>query len=100
MQIPPSTSLLHALSRLGDMQANAAPRQVAAPQPSAPSAGTRPVTPPEAARAAAKAAFQNLKSSPVASPAAGAPAAGPSAAPSAPSTAKVLPRGSFINMVV
>jgi hypothetical protein len=84
MQVPPSTSLLHALSRLPDSPATSG---AAAPSRS------------EAARAAAKAAFQNLKTpAPIAPHAAAAvPATQP--APNA-QPGKILPRGSVVNIVV
>jgi septal ring factor EnvC (AmiA/AmiB activator) len=86
MQVPPSTSLLHALSRVSD--------------PSAPAAPSRA----EAARAAAKAAFQNVKN-----PAASTqvvPAApqqnsvAPATQASASQPGRILPRGSVVNIVV
>jgi hypothetical protein len=84
MQVPPSTSLLHALSRVSD--------------PSAPAAPSRA----EAARAAAKAAFQNVKtpSTQVAQavPQQNAVAPAASTAPSQPG--RILPRGSVVNIVV
>lgn len=86
MQVPPSTSLLHALSRLPDSPATSG---AAAPSRS------------EAARAAAKAAFQNLKTPAPIAPQTAAPApvlavqSAPSAAPG-----KILPRGSVVNIVV
>ena len=104
MQIPPTASLLHALSRVADPAASRA----AATQ-RAPAAGesAKPVTTPDAARAAAKAAFDAfragqaaqanaVKSQPDVQPAHSAHvAAQPAAQPT-----RIVPRGSVLNMLV
>ena len=105
MQVRPSNTLLHALSRVGE---GASVRQPTAAEQASQSTAT-PVTargvPSDAARAAARAAFQALK----------APAPGTAAQtqavvqpqPTAPAAqtmqatpAKILPRGSFLNILV
>jgi hypothetical protein len=101
MQIPPTASLLHALSRVDG------PRQAAPARPPAAADAPRPTTTPEAARAAAKAAFDAfragqaaqanaVKAQPVVQPAQTAP----TAAAAAPQPTKTIPRGSFLNMLV
>jgi hypothetical protein len=97
MQIPPSTALLHALSRIGETPS--APRQAAAARADAATETTRAVTTPDAARAAAKAAFQALR------PAQPAPANAvtqpqPQTAVQQQPLARQLPRGSCLNLVV
>jgi hypothetical protein len=93
MQIPPSTALLHALSRVGDN----ATRQPAPPR--ADVATDRAVATPESARAAAKAAFQALRpAQPVPVGAAAQPPVPSAAAPHQP--AKLMPRGSILNVLV
>jgi hypothetical protein len=86
MQVPPSTSLLHALSR--------------AAESSAPAATSRA----EAARAAAKAAFQNVKTPAVSTQIAQAAPQQNSVAPTAQALTsqpgRILPRGSVVNIVV
>jgi hypothetical protein len=86
MQVPPSTSLLHALSRTAE--------------PSAPAATSRA----EAARAAAKAAFQNVKnpaaSTQLAQAASQQTAVAPTAQASTSQPGRILPRGSVVNIVV
>ncbi len=104
MQIPPTASLLHALSRVNDPAASRAPTTQRAPAATDPA---KPVTTPDAARAAAKAAFDAfragqaaqanaVKAQPVVQPAQPAPvAAQPTAQPT-----RIVPRGSFLNMLV
>lgn len=104
MQIPPTASLLHALSRVNDpattrLPANARPQAAAEP--------ARPATTPEAARAAAKAAFDAFRAGQIAQANAvkAQPTVQPSQAPTtaagpAPQPTKVIPRGSFLNMLV
>jgi hypothetical protein len=94
MQIPPSTALLHALSRVGEN----APAQ-ARPAPRTGDESVRATVAPDAARAAAKAAFQALR------PAQPAPVnvvTQPQAAATATQQqpARQLPRGSFLNVLV
>ena len=95
MQIPPSTALLHALSRVGEN----APAQ-ARPAPRTGDESARATVAPDAARAAAKAAFQALR--PAQPPAPVNVVTQPQAA--APATqqqpARQLPRGSFLNVLV
>jgi hypothetical protein len=104
MQIPPTASLLHALSRVNDP---ATSRPAAAARPPATAESPRPATTPEAARAAAKAAFDAfragqaaqanaVKAQPLVQPS---QAASTAIAP-APQPTKVIPRGSFLNMLV
>ena len=103
MQIPPTASLLHALSRINDpatsRAANARPQGAAEP--------ARPVTTPETARAAAKAAFDAFRAGQAAQanalktqPAVQPSQPLPSAAAPAQQPTKAVPRGSFLNMVV
>ena len=103
MQIPPTASLLHALSRVNDP---AAARQAAAPRPQG-AEPSKPVTTPEAARAAAKAAFDAFRAGQAAQ--ANAVRAQPAVQPAqptattvapAPQPTKVVPRGSLLNMLV
>jgi hypothetical protein len=93
MQIPPSTALLHALSRVGDN----AQRQPVPPRADA--ATDRAVTTPDSARAAAKAAFQALRPAQPAPVGAVAQPPAPSAPP-AHQPAKPMPRGSVLNVLV
>jgi hypothetical protein len=101
MRIPPTASLLHALSRVNDPAASRAAATQRAP------GDAKPVTTPDAARAAAKAAFDAfragqaaqanaVKAQPVVQPAQPTPvAAQPTAQPT-----KIVPRGSFLNVLV
>lgn len=86
MQVPPSTSLLHALSRNAES--------------SAPAATSRA----EAARAAARAAFQNVKTPAQSTQLAPAMQQQTAIAPAAPANpsqpGRILPRGSVVNIVV
>jgi hypothetical protein len=81
MQVPPSTSLLHALSRVSDSSAPAAPSRA------------------EAARAAAKAAFQNVKT-PLPQVAQAVPQQNAVAPAATSQPGRILPRGSVVNIVV
>lgn len=98
MQIPPSNSLLQALSRPAD-----------------PASAPRPRTTPDAAREAARAVFAQIKAVPkpaatpsvaAFTPVSAAPGQtqgyAPNATPAIPSAApsKPLPRGSFLNILV
>jgi len=104
MQIPPTASLLQALSRVSD---TAAPRAAGTTRPAAQAEGPKPTVTPEAARAAAKAAFDAFRAGQAAQAKAvqAQPAVQPAqvagTAPSAaPQPTKVIPRGSFLNMLV
>ena len=101
MQIPPTASLLQALSRVND------PRQAQNARAQSATEPARPVTTPEAARAAAKAAFDGFRAGQAAQ--ANAVRAQPAVQPAQPSLTaaapaaqptKAIPRGSFLNMLV
>lgn len=104
MQIPPTASMLHALSRVNDA---AGARPASAPRPQAAGEPAKPVTTPDAARAAAKAAFDAFRAGQAAQANAvkAQPVVQPSQPPAtaaapAPQPTKVVPRGSFLNMLV
>ena len=104
MQIPPTASLLHALTRVNDPVAARAAQNARAQAGAEPA---KPVTTPEAARAAAKAAFDAFRAGQAAQT--NAVKAQPTLQPAQPlmtTTApaqqptKTIPRGSFLNMLV
>jgi len=89
MNIPPSHSLLQALSNTSTQPANSAAR-------------TQRATTPDAAREAARAVFAQFKSPVPGTPAPSAAAQSQSPAPSIPTTQprRPMPRGSIVNILV